>query len=100
MWFVIYPLCKGFVPDDAADVVADAGLALCGERRGVGELAAGIRVVRHGKPVILNFKPRALKSIVFVLPLGPLPHVARQRYLIPPALPPGHVAHRILKERK
>ena len=46
-------LCEAYVPDDAAHVVADAGLPLRGKGRGVGKLPAGVRVVGHGKPVIL-----------------------------------------------
>ena len=93
-------LCN--VPDDAAHVVAHAGLSLCGKGCGVGKLTAGVRVVGHGKPVIWIFRHKlaALHGIErkSIVPFGPLPHVTRQRYLIPSALPPRHVAHRILKE--
>ena len=54
--FVIYHfivILQRCVPDDAAHVVADAGLPLRGKGRGVGKLPAGVRVVGHGKPVIL-----------------------------------------------
>ena len=45
-------LCEASVPDDAAHVVANAGLPPRGKGRGVGKLPTGVGVVGHSEPVI------------------------------------------------